>query len=173
MDIVVDLANLKQTIKELEQYRDAVNSGIEKVVAEVTERGAEMASQNYKSAQYDGTNDVYVSSSTWRKSKNRVMGEIEASGKSVLFIEFGTGITYGTAHPEANEHGYYPGSYGPNGLKPTWAYYGEGGTNGLYRKTTSKGDLYTTHGNPANRCLYDAGKTMEAQASKIVREVFK
>lgn len=173
MDITISLNNIDKAIKELEEYKKTFNDNVTELVTELTEYGADKASQNFKSAQYDGTNDVYVNSSVGRKSKNKVVGEIEADGSAVLFIEFGTGVFYGNAHPEAYDHGYFPGSYGPNGLENTWGYYGEGGTNGVYRKTTDKGDLYTTHGNPANRCLYDAGKAIEAQAPRIAREVFK
>ena len=173
MEITLNLNNISKAIKEVEAYKKTFESNVEKLVTELTEYGAEKASVNFKSAQYDGANDVYVSSSAWRKSKNRVVGEIEAYGKAVMFIEFGTGVFYGNAHPEAYQNGFFPGSYGPNGLENTWAYYGEKGTNGVYRKTTARGDLYTTHGNPSNRCLYDAGKAIEAQAPRIAREVFK
>lgn len=168
MDITLDLTNIDKAIKEVEEYKKTFESNVTKLLTGLTEYGADKASQNFKSAQYDGTNDVIVSSSVGKK-----VGTIEAFGESVLFIEFGTGVHYGNSHPEAYDHGYFPGSYGPNGLENTWGYYGEGGTNGVYRKTTAKGDLYTTHGNPANRCLYDAGKAIETQAPRIAREIFK
>ena len=172
MEITLDLTNIAKAIEEVEEYKKTFDANVTKLVTELTDIGEQQASQNFKTAQYDGTNDVYVSSSVGKRGK-KVVGEIEAFGQATLFIEFGTGVTYGSNHPEAHEFGYRPGSYGPNGLETTWGYYGEGGTNGVYRKTTSKGDLYTTHGNPANRCLYDAGKIIEMLAPKIARGIFK
>lgn len=168
MEITLDLYEIDKAIKQVEEYKKTLESNVTKFVTAMTEVGEEQATINFKSAQYDGTNDVKVSSRVYKKS-----GKIIAEGNATLFIEFGTGVYYGNAHPEAYQNGFFPGSYGPNGLKNTWAYYGEGGTNGVYRKTTDKGDLYTTHGNPANRCMYNAGKTVEAQAPRIAREVFK
>jgi len=172
MEIVIDLLHMDDTIDELKEFKKTFDLNVTKYMTQLVDLGAEQAAQNFKTAQYDGANDVYVSSSVGKRRKKTV-GEIEAFGKATLFIEFGTGITYGSDHPEAHKFGFRPGSYGPNGLKPTWGYYGEGGTNGAYQKTTARGDLYTTHGNPANRCMYEAGKTVEKLAPKIAREVFK
>ena len=168
MDITIDLKDIDKAIKEVEEYKKTFESNVTKLVTELTDLGKDQASQNFKSAQYDGTNDVQVSSRVYKRT-----GRITASGQATLFIEFGTGVTYGSNHPEAHMHGYRPGSYGPNGLRTTWAYYGEPGTRGVIRKETDKGTLVTTHGNPANRCLYDAGKIIEMLAPKIARGIFK
>ena len=92
----------------------------------------------------------------------------------MTFIEFGSGVHYVEQHPKASEMGAVRGGYGQNkGLKDTWAYYGDPGTNGEPAKG-KKGEkgLVFTHGNPPARAMYDAGKEMRERIAEIAREVF-
>ena len=166
MEIVIDLLHLDKSIKELKAFEEDFDKKVMTTVEKAVSLGWSQAVANFKGAQYDGTNDVSVTARTKHKA-----GYIEASGKATLFIEFGTGVHYGNSHPNAYEFGYFPGSYGPNGLKEHWLYEGEPGTNGVPSTVNPK--LVFTRGNPANRCMYNAGKAIETQIPKIVREVFK
>ena len=166
--ITINVNNLDEGIRELEAFKESFNENVTEYVDRMTEIGVDKAQEEFSRAIYDGTKDVVVSANV-----NKNEGTITATGKSVLFIEFGTGIHYGGGHPEAGKLGYAPGSYGPKGLKDKWVYYGEGGTNGKYLRSSDKGDVYMTHGNPANKCMYNARKEIEEQAYKVAREVFK
>ena len=166
MEITIDLGNLNQALKDIVAYAQRFESNVTEMVRQTTELGRSEATTNFSTAQYDGRNDVNVTSKVYKK-----VGEIVASGKTVLFIEFGTGIHYGGGHPEGTSLGYVPGSYGPNGLKDYWFYKGDPGTNGTPSIINPRSII--THGNPANRCLYNAGKEIERNAGRIARGVFK
>ena len=65
------------------------------------------------------------------------------------------------------------GGYGQGkGNQSSWGYYGEAGTNGRIIKTTDKGDLVITRGNPPARAMYEADKAIMSQILKIAKEVF-
>lgn len=166
MEITIDISDLGKALKDIEAYKEQFKASVTETVKQATEIGKAEAEMRFTIAKYDGTNDVQVKSTVQKKT-----GTITASGKSVLFIEFGTGIYYGGGHPEGNTFGYVPGSYGPNGLKDYWFYKGEPGTNGV--PSTKRPGSIITHGNPANKCMYDAAKEVERSVGKIAREVFK
>ena len=166
MEIRIKAQNLNKVLKSVEDRTQAIKDKTQEMVRQTTELGAKEASLNFSSAWYDGTNDVKVTSRVYKKT-----GVVTASGRTALFIEFGTGVHYGGGHPDAESFGYYPGSYGPNGLKDYWFYKGERGTNGL--PSEKKPGMIITHGNPANRCMYNARRKVERNAQRIARRVFK
>lgn len=120
--------------------------------------GASSASVRFARAIYTGLKDVNVTaepiSGGW---------VIKAEGESVLFLEFGSGITYGGGHPEAAEHGMGPGTY-PQG-KGHWD-----DPRGWYLPKEKGGGH--TYGNPPAMAMYEARKTIEQELPRIVKEVF-
>lgn len=171
MEIKVTLseAGIDKAIRELERYERQVEDRCQRLVDRLVQMGIPIARANFSSAQYDGTNDVTVRSET-----DGTYTAIVAEGNAVLFIEFGTGVYYAEAHPEAGVLGMERGTYGQGrGSRRSWRYYGDPGTNGEEVKTTDKGVLVQTHGNPANRSLYDTGKYLESVVRQAAREVFK
>ena len=167
MEIVIDLLHMDDSIKRMKSFKNEFDQKVYKTIRNIGTFGLDQAKTNFSRAQYDGTNDVTVTGSATMEK-----GEIVASGRSVLFIEFGTGVHYASnPHPNAYEFGYFPGSYGPNGLKDYWLYKGEAGTNGV--PSTANPKMIFTRGNPPNRCMYNTGKAIETQMPRIVREVFK
>lgn len=142
---------------------------LRKALERLAQEGYEVASAGFASAEYDGTNDVTVSVEDRGKIK-----AVVAVGGTVLFIEFGTGVTYPDNHPEAKELGMLRGEYGKGrGKQSTWGYYGEPGTNGTVAGERAKGTLVLTHGNPANMPMYNAVKELELRLGEIVKEVFE
>ena len=94
---------------------------------------------------------------------------INASGESILFIEFGTGVYNPVTHPKADELGMIRGAYGKGyGQNYTWYYRGDPGTNG---EDLGNGRI-RTHGNNANRCMWDASEEMRRRIYDIAKEVF-
>lgn len=88
-------------------------------------------------------------------------------GQALYFIEFGTGVHYnlgGSSHPWLHSYGSIKkgvgsikpiGTYGQGkGKGDAWVYYGEAGTNGS--PFNSDPNKILTHGNPPNRCIYNA-----------------
>ena len=88
---------------------DRFRSGVPctRLLERLTQEGYEVASAGFASAEYDGTNDVTVSVEDRGKIK-----AVVAVGGTVLFIEFGTGVTYPDNHPEARDLGMERGEYG-------------------------------------------------------------
>lgn len=159
MEITIALEHLDKALEDIEAYKKQFEEHVNETVKQLTELGRADAQINFSTARYDGDNDVEVVSQA-----NKKTGTITASGKSTLFIEFGTGISYPNDHPEATRLGVEHGSWseGPEG-KGHWD-----DPNGWYYKHGKK-----SKGNPANRCLYNAGKKIEENAEKIAREIFK
>lgn len=164
--------NVDTVIAQLKRYRDNLNEKIHLMLERLAEIGVDTASIEFKQAQYDGDNDVVVNAPEWIDDTKLI---ISATGSSVTFIEFGSGVHYTEQHPKAAEMGAIRGAYGKGrGSRDTWGYYGNPGTNGVVRKTVAgKGTLVLTHGNPPSRAMYKVGKDMREAIAEIAQEVFK
>ena len=121
--------------------------------------GATVASIRFSRAVYTGKKDVEV---TVEELTNGY--KVKADGESVLFIEFGAGVTYGYGHPEAGEFGMGPGTY-PDG-KGHW-----NDPKGWYLPKSAGGGH--TFGNPPAMPMYEARKAIEQELPRIVKEVFR
>lgn len=140
------------------------------------------AKQNFRNAEYDGFNDVIVYRDYERDveaEKRRVLhAHVVAEGKSVAFIEFGTGVTYTPrSHPWSGKVRFsiVGGSYGKGyGARPNgWYYKGYRGSHGSFKRTTRWGNKQGwihTYGNPSNRCLYNATLETRQNVRNIVRQ---
>lgn len=153
---------IKQAQRELQEYRQALNSRLQEFARRLAMEGYEVARLRFSSAAYDGDNDVTV-----RVESNGTKARIIASGKSVLFIEFGTGVSY-PEHPSGEfAHGTYGKGKGknPNG----WAYRGEPGTGG--KQIPGRDGVYRTKGNPPAEAMWGATTKMAESVERIWREV--
>lgn len=100
----------------------------------------------FANAQYAGDNDVTVEHDPVQTPNGFA---IVAHGKSVAFIEFGTGAHHngygGELPPGVGAHGSYGKGQGAN---RRWYYYGDPGNAGTYVDTVpGKGQLNYTDGN--------------------------
>jgi hypothetical protein len=169
--IKVSLGNIDGAIKAIEQYERSLEKKKKVFMERLASIGVDTARATFKTAKYDGDNDVIVTEPTWINDNKLTFS---ASGKSVLFIEFGTGVHYSSeSHPKEAEFGFSRGTYGHGlGKLDSWRYEGNPGTNGeIITEGKHKGEI-KTHGNPANRCMYEAGKDMRKQIKEIAKEVF-
>lgn len=166
------LGTLSDAITEIERYRKKMERKLRTVMEKLADVGIREATARFGRAVYDGTNDVVVDKTPVWISKTKLA--ISASGKSITFIEFGSGVHYAAeGHPKAGEFGFNRGGFGYHlGKQDSWRYEGNPGTNGKVITTGEHKGEIETHGNPANRALYDAGKEMREQIAKIVEEVF-
>lgn len=136
------------------------------IIERLSEIGFEFASKEFPNAVYDGTNDVNVS----LKWVNDNTVDIQASGASVLFIEFGTGVTYNPSSVGV-EFGFLIGEYGKGqGKHKAWAYQGEPGTNG--KPIEGRDGWILTRGNPANRIMYNASEEMKRRIEEVIKGVY-
>lgn len=156
-------------LREIESYTVWLKERSQVLLYRLAQAGFEVASARFAKAAYDGTNDASVSLETRSEGVRAVV----AVGASVLFIEFGTGVTYPDNHPQAAELGMKRGEYGKgHGKQSSWGYYGDPGTNGVVKMKKDGNTVVITHGNPANMPMYETVKELEAMLPELVKEVF-
>lgn len=158
--ITVDLSekSIDSAIKEVRKYKAWVLAKEKELLLRLAAVGATVASIKFSRAIYDGSNDITV-----RVDSKGSMAVIYAEGAAVLFIEFGSGAKYGYGHPEAEKHGYGPGTYsdGPDG-KGHWD-----NQNGWWYDHGKR-----SYGNPPAMAMVSARDSMLEQLTTIAKEVF-
>ena len=151
-------ATIAAAVQELRRYAEWVERKEAELRSKLAARGLAVAAVHFAMADYDGDDDVSV-----RVDDTGSVAVIYAEGKSVAFIEFGSGAAMGYGHPTAMQFGFGPG---------TWST-GESGKghwddpNGWYYEHGKK-----SHGNPPAMAMYEAVQTMTAEITSIAREVF-
>ena len=155
-----DTKSITDAINQLKQYKKDFLAKEAIFVRRLAEIGVSVASTGFETADYDGINDVVV---TLEQQGNRAA--VIASGETVGFIEFGTGIRY----PEWDNTGmeYTPpkhGTYGKGyGARPKGWYFtvGEGGA------------AQHTYGNQPAEAMRTARDVMVEKVIQIAREVWR
>ena len=149
---VFDYSSVSLAQRRLDEYFADLIEKANTVCERLASMGAVRASLDFARAIYNGTNDVAV---TVEPIDNGYA--IHARGDAVLFIEFGSGASYGYGHPEPE--GYGPGTYpgkghwdDPNG----WWY----------------GNHEHSYGNPPAQAMYNAKRDIQAEVQRIADEVF-
>lgn len=169
ISVPLSTSGIESLERSLEEYLRWQREKAQELAERLAELGVEVAELRFSTAAYDGTKDVSVS-----KSATGNGYVVKAEGQTVLFIEFGTGVTYPDNHPEAAQFGMRRGEYGKGrGKQSSWGYYGDDpGTNGVLKVNGRGEPVVITHGNPAAMPMYEARKTIEQELPRIVREVF-
>ena len=165
---------------ELERLRLSMRTKAYEMAEKLAVRGAVVASNGFRTAIYNGKNDVEVNV-VKRFNTYRIVAE----GQSALFIEFGAGAAYGYGHPQANEFGYGPGTWDKDIIfhsvfppeNGPWytVLHGKGhwdDPNGWYF-TNEFGDSEHTFGNPPAMAMYRAAKEIRQNLPIVAKEVFK
>lgn len=150
--------NIEDAAKELRLYAAWAEQKEAELRSRLASLGASVASVRFAGATYDGTNDVSV-----RVDDTGNVAVIYAEGEAVAFIEFGSGATMGYGHPEADKHGFGPGTWstGESG-KGHW-----NNPNGWYYTHGKK-----SHGNPPAMAMVAARDAIVENLTTIAREVF-
>ena len=163
MKIVVnpfDKDSVENAIQVLEQYKKDFLAKEQEFIRRLTEIGVRVAQAGFSTADYDGVNDVVVS-----MERTATGYKVVASGKTVGFIEFGTGVKY----PEWDNTGM---DYTP----PKHGTYGKGrGKNpsGWWFKQNDGGRATHTYGNPPAEAMLTARNQMIEKVTAIAREVWR
>lgn len=156
-----DKASITDAIKQLRQYEKEFLRKEKEFVRRLTEIGVSVASAGFATADYDGVNDVVVS-----MEQNGTRAKVIASGTTVGFIEFGTGVKY----PEWDNTGmeYTPpkhGTYGKGrGARPHGWFFKPNGSEGASQHT---------YGNPPAEAMQTARDVMVERVIQIAREVWR
>ena len=150
--------DINRLLREVEDWKNWQKRKTDELLERLAVLGASTASIRFSRAIYTGLKDVTV---TVEPMGNGWL--VKAEGQSVLFLEFGSGITYGEGHPEAAEYGMGPGTY-PQG-KGHWD-----NPKGWYLPKDKGGGH--TYGNPPTMAMYEARTTIEQELTRIVKEVF-
>lgn len=171
--VPLTVAGINELIKSVEDYRRWQQEKAKVLLDRLSAKGLEVTNVKFGTAAYDGTPEVTVNV----ENRGDNVRAVVATGGTVLFIEFGTGVTYPDNHPQAAELGMIRGEYGlGKGKQTTWAYYGQPGTNGVVANNPPKEKdglpLVFTHGNPANMPMYESVKQLKDEIAAIAREVF-
>jgi len=167
INMTLDPASIDKAIRELRSYQRWVRRKGNELAERLAEMGAVNVSIEYARAIYTGEKQVYVTVEKIADNKFAIV----ASGHTVLFLEFGAGVTYGEGHPLAAEMGYGPGtwpdkhySYNSNGqLVENWE-----NDRGWYLPITGE----HTYGNPPSMAMYMTARELEREVERIAKEVF-
>lgn len=163
MRIVIDPFDKKSidaALKMVRQYKKDFLVKEQEFTRRLAEIGVRVAQAGFATADYDGINDVSVS-----MEKTAEGYAVIASGETVGFIEFGTGVKY----PEWDNTGmeYTPpahGTYGKGYGKNPW---------GWWFKQADGGTARHTYGNQPAEAMRTARDQMIEQVIQIAREVWR
>lgn len=150
---------INQLAKEISEYQRMINTKADELAKRLAEIGVTKAQSNFDMAEYVGLKDHMLTVEQVGDKQYKVL----ADGETVLFMEFGTGITYANPpHPEQGEFG--AGTYEPN--------YGHWDDPEGWFLPRSKGGRQHTFGNPPNMSMYNTVRYLEQEFERIVQEVF-
>ena len=164
MKIVIDPFDMKsidKALKQIREYEREFEAKEREFVKRLAEIGVSVASTGFQLADYDGEKDVVVS-----MNQNGTEATVIASGETVGFIEFGTGVL----NPE------WSGSAETGHKPPAHGTYGKGlGKNphGWYFKQGEGTKARHTFGNAPAEAMLTARDKMIEQVTRIAREVWK
>lgn len=163
---LTDIFSIDNAIKQLEAYQKKMDEKADEIVRRLAEIGKTSADAGFRNALYDGNKEFSVD---YDKTQGGYV--VTASGKSVLFVEFGAGVTYGGGHPQAAEFGMGPGTWPEPHYRK---YHGK-----LYANWENPSGWYLpkeaggghTFGNAPAMPMYNAEQEIKANIEQIVREV--
>lgn len=162
-------AGLRDAERQIQEYKTTLNKKAQEFAKALADKGLDVAKIRFANAEYAGSNDV-----SCHVEQNGAACSIIAEGKSVAFIEFGTGVmhsAYGGELPNGvGEHGTYGKE---NGKHKRWYYYGESGNAGTpVKEVDGKGQLNYTNGNDAAMAMWGAVEEMASQVEATWRGVW-
>lgn len=163
----LSVAGVQRMIDEVANYTAWLKDRTQAFIAALAADGLSVANAKFEHVEYSGENDAEVEIQQRTDSTVAVV----AIGESVLFIEFGTGVTYPDIHPEAHELGMIRGEYGKkHGKQKTWGYYGDPGNLG--KVIDEETSLVLTRGSPASMPMYETVKELKAEVEAVARRIF-
>lgn len=158
----IRVSGIEKAVAHIEKVERGLDAKLNILAQRLCEYGIKIAAFGFASADYDGYNDVQVSSSPEWVNENTVA--FYAEGESVTFIEFGAGV-YQPPYPDQDlirQYDFIRGQYGQGkGKRRGWVFY-----------HPLTGELTFTRGTPPARAMFDASEQMRQNILKIAKEVF-
>ena len=154
-----DGESIASAIEAIQKYRDDIEDKEKKFVERLAEIGVQVAGDGYSVADSDGINDVKVSVKLDGSS-----AAIIAEGKTVGFIEFGTGVRYREYNSAGLE--YTPPAHGTYGK-------GRGKNPKGWFFSNSPGSAQHTYGNPPAEVMLTTRDEIISQIVRVAREVWR
>lgn len=168
----ITISGVDNIKKHFMAYTKSLAAKLKDFINRLGEIGYKEAVTLYTNALYAGTNDVQVDLPYWKDNHTLILS---ATGSSITFIEFGTGVWKygGDIHPLAEEFGFERGEFGYGlGKLHSWRYDGEAGNLGVPITEGKHKGMIRTEGNPPAKAMYIASKTMQEEIITIAKEVF-
>ena len=152
-EITVGLGDLDELTSYLDRYAANLDGVQQRIVSETAQAVRDEAEKRYHSSSVTLTTEVSSGEAT-----------VTASGESMPFLEFGSGVKYNGPKGSYN----YPADERPGWVKPigTWGQ-GKGANETWYYP--KDGVLHRTHGIEARQAMYHAGVLGEKQIVEIAR----
>ena len=164
-----DLGSLDRAVLEVERMADTLPGKCRRFCERLAEIGVNVVRVTYTAALYAGVNDAEVHLE-WTDEGCAIV----ASGASVGFIEFGTGVKYPLGENAVQAGAPPHGTYGKgNGKRRSWGYYGEPGNLGRVVMNRAGNQVVITDGNPPANAFPQAVQAMREQIDELAREVFQ
>lgn len=162
----LSVSEIQQAKKQIQQYQSELNTKTNTLVKRLATIGLD-TSKAVIERHRNGSGATLGSARIETTSTGEIVRmSVVVESEAILFLEFGSGITYneGEGNPLANEFGYGVGTYpgqthanDPNG----WWYQDD------------NGEWKHSYGIKADMPMYKASRAMRDSLSKIAREVFK
>lgn len=156
----LDRKSITDALNKVRKYQQDFQSKEKEFVQRLAEIGVRVAQTGFATADYDGVNDVTVSMMPTANGYSVV-----ASGKTVGFIEFGTGVK----NPEWDDTGmdYTPPAHG------TYGKLQGANPRGWWFKQNEGARARHTYGNQPAEAMRTARDEMVERVIQIAREVWK
>lgn len=150
-----DAQSVRAACQKAKDFDQRFRRNQEAFVCRLAQAGLEVARVRFEAALADYDGDRTPPELTVEVEGNTA--RLVASGRTVAFLEFGTGVS----HPEHSTGLFRHGTYGKGmGRRRQWGYYDEGER------------LTLTTGNDPAEAMTGAVQEMAARAAEIAREVF-
>ena len=156
---IMNLGSIQAAMREVEDYRRWLDEKCAELVKRLADIGQATATAIYAGAHdYEGEREEQVTV----EQRGEATYAIVASGRTVLFLEFGAGVKFGGGHPQAGEFGYGPGTYPGQ----THAFDPKGW---WFEDADGK---HHTYGNAPSMAMYNTAKELRERIEEVAREVF-
>lgn len=152
--------SIDDIIQGLEAYKQSLRAKADALAKAMADAGCEAVSITYGAWPYKGPRDAEVTV----EQRGEASYAIVAGGETVLFLEFGAGVSYSAnQHPLAGEMGYGPGTYpGQVHAMDKWGWY----------LPKEKGGGHT-YGNAPSAAMYNTAKSLREMVEQAAKVVFK
>lgn len=163
--------SIASAIEQIEQYKQSLTGKMETLVERLCQVGIQTARAVMMQVPDDDRGQFETETIPSKDGKEAVGATVRLWGDNVLFIEFSSGITYGTdSFPSLPNNPNYGADYGMGTYpsdKGLWA-----NPKGWWYTDKETGESKHTKGVRAYAPMYNADMAMRSHIATIAKEVF-